>query len=353
MRRSLRWPRRWSARRAPAGAAAPEVCPIRPSAAGAARSAGCPSAATYAANSGSPRRAWRSRAASRTASWCGRGRRGPPRRQPGGRTPAARCIASHPQSTSSAVRGSGRRRGRAGILDTNGRLSGFRASTGRPSVRGRRGPRCRADPAGSVSGVPVETQHPVLDRGGRTRGQRSRGRGWPAAARRAPRWRWTRHAPAPRPSRSRYTACRARGRIGGSGPSGQSAEPFAARTGAAAGTTATAGAITLPDASGHALRFADVRLCQRSGEGGASLDNRPTSASAALARVDALHTALTQIVLEGGDLAGIAGGGGPGPGATGCCSPPPTAASAPLPSRRPRAAAAPPPTCSTPPDGCG
>ena len=34
--------------------------------------------------------------------------------------------------------------------------------------------------------------------------------------------------------------------------------------------------------------------------------DREELASAALAKVDALHTGLTQIVLEGGDLAGIA-----------------------------------------------
>ena len=55
-------------------------------------------------------------------------------------------------------------------------------------------------------------------------------------------------------------------------------------------------------------------------------------ASAALARVDALHTALTQIVLEGGNLDGIAAEVARVLGRRGRCSPPPTAASGPPPS---------------------
>ena len=108
---------RWaSARRAPASSAEPEVCPIRLSEAARSASRGVPSAATYAANSGitSPwtahssnvadSRVVRPRAARTFAS------------SSGVATPAARWIASQPQSTSSA---SGVRPGPSPILDTN------------------------------------------------------------------------------------------------------------------------------------------------------------------------------------------------------------------------------------------
>ncbi len=50
--------------------------------------------------------------------------------------------------------------------------------------------------------------------------------------------------------------------------------------------------------------MSDVASCQRTSRRGAGVDNGDPAA--ALARVDALHTALTQSVLEGGDLDRIA-----------------------------------------------
>ena len=89
------------ARRAPSSRPRPEVWPTRARAAARDSSPRCRAPPARPRTPGSPRRASRSRAASRRAAWwCGPAP-GRPRRPRACRSPAARCAASQPHSTSS------------------------------------------------------------------------------------------------------------------------------------------------------------------------------------------------------------------------------------------------------------
>ena len=217
------WPRRWSASRAPASRPRPEEWPTLVRAARAGGWRRCPARRRTPRTRGSPRRAARSRAASPRASWCGRGRARTSASTASVATPAARCTASQPQSTSSpnGVRPSPRpsreltRSGRRGS-EVAGRAEQVRRD---PRDRGVDDPADRG-PGGRRGAAPRRGPRRPQWPTGPDRWRRS-------AARRAPRWRWTRARPGSgRRGRGRARAgrggrpgaARRRGRRAGHGP---------------------------------------------------------------------------------------------------------------------------------------
>ena len=136
-----------------------------PTAAGPRRAAGSsavPSAASHARTRAAPRRAARSRAASRTAGWCGAARRAHGARRPSGvATPAARCSASQPQSTSSPS-------GVRPVAPAEQAVGGGRRSTGARASRGRDEPGHRGRGGGLTVTEPA-VPGPVARDGGRAR----------------------------------------------------------------------------------------------------------------------------------------------------------------------------------------
>ena len=227
-----------SARRAPCSSPAPEVWPIAASAAARAGSSGVPSAARYAANSGStsPCSAQSSRVADSRVVRRERGADGGVDGR-AWRTPAARCTASQPQSTSSpcGVSPSPRPTSRATASGPSGPGPRRRRRSRPPVPAGRAAepvpedgravePRRAASTIRPTrSGVLVEVEDPAADVRG-PGGQAAQVGGGRSAARTAPR----RPAADARRGTSRRGRGRpraARGARTGSGPSGAAREP--------------------------------------------------------------------------------------------------------------------------------
>ena len=177
-----------AARRAPYSSPAPEVCADGGRARGAVGLGGGAEAATYAANSRqhlAVQRAVQQRRGQQR--WCGAACARTAASTSGVGTPAARCMASQPQSTSSpsGVRPSPRPTRRAGRWG----LTGSSASRHR-AWRGRRGPRRRAGgprrrPRGVERGrgVPSTRSTPSRTTARSPRRRRHGGRGQPQPAR--------------------------------------------------------------------------------------------------------------------------------------------------------------------------